>query len=509
MKTKEILSELGVENINYGACAGPNDWYKTTNAGKLDSINPATGEVIASVYQCSVDDYHSVVEKSYQAYKEWIKVPAPLRGELVRKMANALREKKDALGSLVTLEMGKIKQEGDGEVQEMIDVADFAVGQSRMLYGNTMHSERPDHRMYEQWHPLGPIGVISAFNFPVAVWAWNAFIAAICGDTTIWKPSSTAPLTGIAVQNICNDVLKSNGHPGIFSLVVGRGSTIGEALINDKRLPLVSFTGSTAMGKRVSEVVAKRLGRTILELGGNNAIIVDESADMDMVIPATMFGAVGTAGQRCTSTRRIIIQENLYDDFVKRLVNAYKQVKIGDPLEPDTLMGPMVDASAVEVYKNAIKIIKEKSGEILYGGKVLERDGFYVEPTIVKAQNEWEIVQNETFAPILYIITFKTIEEAIDIHNDVPQGLSSAMFTMNLQNAEKFLSARGSDCGIANINIGTSGAEIGGAFGGEKETGGGRESGSDAWKQYMRRQTNTINWSKELPLAQGIKFDLG
>jgi aldehyde dehydrogenase (NAD+) len=509
MTTKEILNELEIENINYGACAGPNDWYKTTNAGKLDSINPANGEVIASVYQCSVDDYKSVVEKSYKAYKEWIKVPAPLRGELVRKMANALREKKDALGSLVTLEMGKIKQEGDGEVQEMIDVADFAVGQSRMLYGKTMHSERPDHRMYEQWQPLGPIGVISAFNFPVAVWAWNAFIAAICGDTTIWKPSSTAPLTGIAVQNICNDVLKQNGHPGIFSLVVGLGSTIGEALINDKRLPLVSFTGSTAMGKRVSEVVAKRLGRTILELGGNNAIIVDESADMDMVIPATMFGAVGTAGQRCTSTRRIIIQENLYDDFVKRLVNSYKQVKIGDPLKQDTLMGPMVDASAVEVYKNAINKIKEKGGEILYGGNMLDGDGFYVEPTIVKAQNEWEIVQNETFAPILYIITFKNIDEAIDIHNDVPQGLSSAMFTLNVQNAEKFLSARGSDCGIANINIGTSGAEIGGAFGGEKETGGGRESGSDAWKQYMRRQTNTINWSKELPLAQGIKFDLG
>ncbi|MCJ7802809.1 MAG: aldehyde dehydrogenase family protein, partial [Candidatus Marinimicrobia bacterium] len=363
MNTKEILSKLGIENVNYGACAGPNDWYKTTNAGKLDSINPANGEVIASVYQCSVEDYHAIVEKSYKAFIEWRKVPAPFRGELVRQMANALRDKKDALGSLVTLEMGKIKQEGDGEVQEMIDIADFAVGQSRMLYGKTMHSERPDHRMYEQWHPLGPIGVISAFNFPVAVWAWNSFIAAICGDTTIWKPSSKTPLTGIAVQNICNDVLESNGHPGIFSLVIGRGSTIGEELINDKRLPLVSFTGSTAMGKRVSEVVAKRLGRTILELGGNNAIIVDESADMDMVIPATMFGAVGTAGQRCTSTRRIIIQEKLYDDFVKRIVNAYKQVNIGDPLKADTLMGPMVDGSAVEVYKNALKKIKEKGGE--------------------------------------------------------------------------------------------------------------------------------------------------
>lgn len=509
MEAKEILNELGIADINYGACAGPDDWYKTTDAGKLDSINPANGDLIASVYQCSVDDYQSVVEKSYTAFKEWIKVPAPLRGELVRKMANALRDKKDALGSLVALEMGKIKQEGDGEVQEMIDVADFAVGQSRMLYGKTMHSERPDHRMYEQWHPLGPVGVISAFNFPVAVWAWNAFIAAICGDTTIWKPSSSVPLTAIAVQNICNDVLKKSGHPGIFSLVVGRGSTIGEELINDKRLPLVSFTGSTRMGRHVAEVVAKRFGRTILELGGNNAIIVDETADMDMVIPAVMFGAVGTAGQRCTSTRRIIIQENLYDDFVKRLVSAYKQVNIGDPLDPDTLMGPMVNASAIEEYKHAIKIINETGGEILYGGNVLDRDGFYVEPTIVKAKNEWEIVQTETFAPILYIITYKTIEEAIDMHNAVPQGLSSSIFTLNVQNAEKFLSARGSDCGIANINIGTSGAEIGGAFGGEKETGGGRESGSDSWKQYMRRQTNTINWSKELPLAQGIKFDLG
>ena len=508
MKTTDILNELGIEKTNFGACAGPNDWYKTTDAGIIDSINPANGEVVASVYQCNVDDFKSIVDKSYKAFIEWRKVPAPLRGQLVREMANALREKKDALGSLVTLEMGKIKQEGDGEVQEMIDIADFAVGQSRMMYGNTMHSERPDHRMYEQWHPLGPIGVISAFNFPVAVWAWNAFLAAICGDTTIWKPSSKAPLTGIAVQNICNDVLESNGHPGIFSLVVGRGSTIGETLINDKKLPLVSFTGSTAMGKRVSEVVAKRLGRTILELGGNNAIIVDETADMDMVIPAVMFGAVGTAGQRCTSTRRIIIQENLYDSFVKKLVNAYKQVNIGDPLKSDTLMGPVVDASAVEIFKNAIKKVKEQGGEILYGGNAIDQNGFYVEPTIVRANNEWEIVQNETFAPILYIITYKTIEDAINIHNEVPQGLSSSMFTMNVQNAEKFLSARGSDCGIANINIGTSGAEIGGAFGGEKETGGGRESGSDAWKQYMRRQTNTINWSTELPLAQGIKFDL-
>lgn len=508
MDTKQIIKDLGLNDINYGACAGPNDWYKTTDAGKLDSVNPANGDVLASVYQCTVADYNSVVEKSYKAFMEWRKVPAPVRGELVRQMGNALREKKDLLGSLVTLEMGKIKQEGDGEVQEMIDIADFAVGQSRMLYGKTMHSERPDHRMYEQWHPLGPIGVISAFNFPVAVWAWNAFIAAIAGDTVIWKPSSTVPLTAIAVQNICNDVLEKSGHPAIFSLVIGRGSTIGEALINDKRLSLVSFTGSTAMGKRVSEVVGKRLGRTILELGGNNAIIVDETADMDMVIPAVMFGAVGTSGQRCTSTRRIILNENLYEDFVKRLVNAYKQVRIGDPIEPETLMGPVVNQGTVEIYKDAVEKIKAAGGDILYGGKVIEGDGCYVEPTIAKAKNDWEIVQDETFAPILYIITYKNIDEAIEIHNAVPQGLSSAMFTRNVLNAEKFLSARGSDCGIANINIGTSGAEIGGAFGGEKETGGGRESGSDSWKQYMRRQTNTINWSTELPLAQGIKFDI-
>ncbi len=508
MKTKQILKELGLSEINYGACAGPNDWYKTTDAGKLDSINPANGDVLASVHQCSEADYNSIVEKSYATFKEWRKVPAPVRGELVRQMGNALRDKKDLLGSLVTLEMGKIKQEGDGEVQEMIDIADFAVGQSRMLYGKTMHSERPDHRMYEQWHPLGPIGVISAFNFPVAVWAWNAFIAAIAGDTVIWKPSSTVPLTAIAVQNICNEVLEKSGHPAIFSLVIGRGSTIGEALIADNRLSLVSFTGSTAMGKRVSEVVAKRLGRTILELGGNNAIIVDETADMDMVIPAVMFGAVGTSGQRCTSTRRIILQENLYDDFVKKLVNAYKQVRIGDPIKADTLMGPVVNQGTVEIFKDAISKIKAAGGEILYGGNVIEGDGFYVEPTIAKAKNNWDIVQNETFAPILYIITHKTIDEAIEIHNSVPQGLSSAMFTRNVLNAEQFLSARGSDCGIANINIGTSGAEIGGAFGGEKETGGGRESGSDSWKQYMRRQTNTINWSKDLPLAQGIKFDI-
>ena len=424
-------------------------------------------------------------------------------------MGVALREKKDALGSLVSLEMGKIKQEGDGEVQEMIDIADFAVGQSRMLYGSTMHSERFQHRMYDQYHPLGVVGVISAFNFPVAVWAWNSFLAAIAGDTTIWKPSSTAPLCGIAVQNICNKVLTDNGYKGIFNLVIGRGSVIGERLINDKRIPLVSFTGSTPMGRHVGEVVAKRFGSTILELGGNNAIIIDDTANLDMAIPATVFGAVGTAGQRCTSTRRIIIQEEIMDSFIERLQKAYKQVRIGDPLVEGTLMGPLVDAGAVEVYEQAIREIKEVGGKIIAGGNALkEKGGYFVEPTLVLGENHWDIIQRETFAPILYIIPFKTIEEAIELHNAVPQGLSSAMFTMNMQHAERFLSHVGSDCGIANINIGTSGAEIGGAFGGEKETGGGRESGSDAWKAYMRRQTNTINWSKDLPLAQGISFDL-
>jgi len=502
----DFLKILGIEQENFGACIGGEDWLNTTNGKKLDSFNPATGELIASVYQASEEDYEKVLKASEKAFEEWKKVPAPIRGQLVREIGEALREKKDALGSLVTLEMGKIKQEGDGEVQEMIDIADFAVGQSRMLYGKTMHSERTDHRMYEQWHPLGILGVITAFNFPVAVWAWNACLAAICGDITIWKPSSSTPLCAVAVQNIANEVLKKHGYKGIFNTIIGSGSTVGERMLNDNRVQLVSFTGSTKMGRHVSEVVSERFGKTILELGGNNAIVVDETADMKMVIPAIAFGAVGTAGQRCTSTRRIIVQETRYDELVKKLVSAYEQVNIGDPLQENTLMGPLVNESAVEDFKNALEKVQEFGGEILYGGKTL--DGNFVQPTIVKAENHWEIVQEETFAPILYIITFKTLDEAIAIHNNVPQGLSSSMFTLNVQNAETFLSSVGSDCGIANINIGTSGAEIGGAFGGEKETGGGRESGSDSWKQYMRRQTNTINWSSELPLAQGIKFDL-
>jgi len=505
----DILTSLGINQENFGACAGPNQWNQTTSEGKIDSFNPATGELIGSVYQCSLDDYETIVQQSLDAFKEWRKVPAPERGQLVREMGNALRDYKDPLGSLVSMEMGKIKQEGDGEVQEMIDIADFAVGQSRMLYGNTMHSERQDHRMYEQWHPLGIVGVISAFNFPVAVWSWNAFIAAICGNTTIWKPSSSTPLCAVAVQNICNEVLSVHDVPNIFSTVIGRGSTVGETMINDTRVPMVSFTGSTHMGRHVSEVVSKRFGKTILELGGNNCIIVDETADMDMVVPAIAFGAVGTAGQRCTSTRRIIVHESRYDELTKRLVNAYGQVNIGDPLIEGTLMGPLVNENAVSDFENAIQKAVESGGEILFGGDSRSGDGNFVNPTIIKAENNWDIVQEETFAPILYIMTYSNLDEAIEMHNDVPQGLSSAMFTLNMRHAEKFLSSVGSDCGIANINIGTSGAEIGGAFGGEKETGGGRESGSDSWKQYMRRQTNTINWGTELPLAQGIKFDLG
>ena len=503
-----VLSKLGISEFNFGACSGKDQWSKTKDDGLIESINPSNNDLIASVYQSTENDYNNVINASLDAFKEFRKVPAPIRGQLVREMGESLREHKDALGTLVSMEMGKIKQEGDGEVQEMIDIADFAVGQARMLYGKTMHSERPDHRMYEQWHPLGPIVVISAFNFPVAVWAWNAFIAAICGNTTIWKPSSSTPLTAIAVQNICNSVMDRNGYSAIFSILIGKGSVIGEKLIQDNKIPLISFTGSTKMGRHVASKVSERFGKTILELGGNNAIIVDESADMELVIPAVVFGAVGTAGQRCTSTRRIIIQDSLYDSFLDKILNAYEQVKIGDPLDSNTLMGPLVNQQAVDDYLRAIDRVKSSGGTVYSGGKAIEGKGYFVEPAVVSAQNEWDIVQEETFAPILYIIKYKDIDEAISIHNDVPQGLSSSIFTTNIANAEKFLSQRGSDCGIANVNIGTSGAEIGGACGGEKETGGGRESGSDSWKQYMRRQTNTINWSKDLPLAQGIEFNL-
>ena len=505
---KDLLKKCGIDKNNFGSCVGGMDWMSTNDAGENISYSPSDTSVIASVYEASVDDYEHIVSKATSSFEEWRKVPAPIRGDLVREMGNALRKNKDALGRLVSLEMGKIKEEGYGEVQEMIDIADFAVGQSRMLYGKTMHSERPSHRMYEQWHPLGPIGVISAFNFPVAVWAWNAFIAAVAGDVVIWKPSSSTPLTAIAVQHICNDVLNKHGYSGIFNLIIGRGSTIGEKMLSDKRLPLISFTGSTSMGRHVAEVVSKRFGKTILELGGNNAIIVDETADLDLAIPAIVFGAVGTAGQRCTSTRRVIVHKSIASTLTDRILNAYRQVKIGDPLEDGTLMGPLVNQAAVESYLDAIEKVKIAGGEILCGGNVISDNGYYVEPTIAKVENHWDIVQEETFAPILYIMEYEDLSQAIEMHNNVPQGLSSSMFTTNIQHAELFLSSLGSDCGIANINIGTSGAEIGGAFGGEKETGGGRESGSDSWKQYMRRQTNTINWSNDLPLAQGIKFDI-
>lgn len=504
----DFLKKLGIKNENYGACYGPDGWLSTNNQGKIDSINPSDNKKIASVYNCSIDDYTKVVNQSLEAQKEWRKVPAPERGSLVRMMGNALRDYKDPLGSLVSFEMGKIKEEGDGEVQEMIDIADFSVGQSRMLYGKTMHSERKNHRMYEQWHPLGIVGVISAFNFPVAVWSWNAFIAAICGNTTIWKPSPSAPLCAIAIQNICNEVLAQNQAPNIFSSVIGPGSIIGEEMINDKNISLVSFTGSTKVGRHVNEQVSKRFGKIILELGGNNCIIVDETADMSLVIPAVVFGAVGTAGQRCTSTRRVIVHKSKYEELKTRLIAAYKQVKIGDPLQKGTLMGPLVNSRSIDDFNKAVKKAKDLGGEILYGGTEIDGDGNFINPTIIKGENNWDIVQEETFSSILYLMTFEKLEDAIRLHNDVPQGLSSSLFTLNIRNAEYFLSSQGSDCGIANINIGTSGAEIGGAFGGEKETGGGRESGSDSWKQYMRRQTNTINWSNELPLAQGIKFKI-
>ncbi|HMA61384.1 MAG TPA: aldehyde dehydrogenase family protein [bacterium] len=508
----DFLETLGIKEVNYGASTGGSDGWIKTSGDELISRSPINDEPIAKVIQATPDEYNQIIDKARQAFKKWRMKPAPQRGQIVRQIADRLREYKEPLGKLVTLEMGKIVAEGKGEVQEMIDIADFAVGQSRMLYGYTMHSERPQHRMFDQYHPYGIVGIITAFNFPVAVWAWNALLAAVCGDVNLWKPSSKAPLCGIAVQNILEPIIDEHDLDGIFNLVIGRGSTIGEELINDKNVPLVSATGSIGMGKHVGKTVAKRLGRTILELGGNNAVVIAEDADLDMAIRTVLFGAVGTAGQRCTTTRRIIIQKDIKDEFVDRLVKTYKQVTIGDPLDEDILMGPLVDQIAVDTMMDAIEEVKESGGKLLFGGNKVEveglEDGFYVEPTIMEAENHYDIVQNETFAPILYIIEYEDIEDGIRIHNDVPQGLSSAIFTNNLKYEQLFLSHKGSDCGIANVNIGTSGAEIGGAFGGEKETGGGRESGSDAWKAYMRRQTNTINWGDDLPLAQGIEFDV-
>lgn len=504
----ELLSRLNIQAKNPGAFSGQG-WRSEGGQQLLESFSPANGDKLAEIATCNRADYETVMKRALLAADAWKRIPAPKRGELIRQIGQALREHKDSLGSLVSLEMGKSKQEGDGEVQEMIDIADFAVGQSRMLYGNSMHSERPNHRMYEQWHPYGVIGVISAFNFPVAVWAWNAFLAAICGNVTLWKPSAKTPLCAVAVQYICNEVLKQNDSPEIFSLIIPDSHDVVEAMVNDTRIPLISFTGSTAVGKQVAAKVASRLGKTILELGGNNAIIMDETADLQLAIPGIVFGAVGTAGQRCTSTRRLFVHESKYNEVLKSLQHAYEQVTIGDPLDTQHLMGPLIDETAVEHFKKAIARIKESGGQIVYGGDALKQPGFYVQPTLVSdVKNHWDIVQEETFAPILYVMSYRTLDEAIELQNSVPQGLSSSLFTQNLRSAERFLCAWGSDCGIANINIGTSGAEIGGAFGGEKETGGGRESGSDAWKGYMRRQTNTINWGTELPLAQGIRFNL-
>lgn len=501
----DFLKELGIKEVNNGACFGPDGWIDTTGP-EIPSVNPTTGKEIARVKTCTAQEYEKIVKQAGEAFKSWCMVPAPKRGLIIRDLGEKLRKYKDPLGRLVTLEMGKIYQEGLGEVQEMIDICDFSVGLSRQLYGKTMHSERPEHRMYEQWHPLGVIGIISAFNFPVAVWAWNAAIAAVCGDTMIWKPSSKTPLTGIAVQNICNEVMADHDLHGLFNVIIGNRDAVGENLINDRRIPLISATGSVPMGKHVGGVVGHRLGRTILELGGNNAVVVMEDADLEMATRAILFGAVGTAGQRCTSTRRIIVHKDISTELVERLVNSYKQVKIGDPLDESTLMGPLVDQGAVDAMMHALDEVKKAGGEVLCGGEKLDMPGNFVTPSICMVKSDLEIVRNETFAPILYIMECDGIKDAIEKQNGVPQGLSSAIFTKNLLYTEKFFSHRGSDCGIANANIGTSGAEIGGAFGGEKETGGGREAGSDSWKAYMRRQTNTINWSKELLLAQGITF---
>ncbi|KLT65000.1 aldehyde dehydrogenase family protein [Pedobacter sp. BMA] len=508
---QSILNELGIETNNAAFSTGK-VWGGNLNNESLASFSPVDGKLIATAKVASPGDYETIVEKAKTAFAQWKTVPAPKRGEVVRQFGDALRQKKEALGTLVSYEMGKSLQEGLGEVQEMIDICDFAVGLSRQLYGLTMHSERPGHRMYEQWHPLGIVGIISAFNFPVAVWSWNAALALVCGNVCIWKPSEKTPLTAIACQHIIADVFKQNDvAEGVCNLILG-DRVVGELMTNDSRIPLISATGSTRMGKEVAATVGARLGKSLLELGGNNAIIISEHADLDMSLIGAVFGAVGTAGQRCTSTRRLIIHESVYDAFKEKLVKAYDQLRIGNPLDEHNHVGPLIDQDAVAAYLDSIQKCKVEGGNFIVEGGVLTGDhytsGCYVRPCIAEVKNEYKIVQHETFAPILYLIKYSTLEEAIALQNGVPQGLSSAIMTLNLREAEQFLSAIGSDCGIANVNIGTSGAEIGGAFGGEKETGGGRESGSDAWRAYMRRQTNTINYSDTLPLAQGIKFDL-
>ena len=501
-----LLDRLGIVADNDGASTGT--WI-ATRGEPIVSVSPADGGAIASVRGAGPQDYESVVGAAQESFATWRLVPAPRRGEIVRQLGQLFRDHKHDLGALISWEMGKIRSEGEGEVQEMIDIADFAVGLSRQLYGKTMHSERPSHRMYEQWHPLGVVGIITAFNFPGAVWAWNAMIAAVCGDTMIWKPSPITPLTAVAIQNLCDRVMRDNGLHGVFNLVIGGDTTIGERMTADRRLPLISATGSCRMGRRVGAVVAQRFGRTLLELGGNNAVIVLDDADLDLALRAVAFGAAGTAGQRCTSTRRLILQQGIAAQFRQRLVAAYASIRIGDPLDADTLMGPLVHAQAVDAMMAALDVARGQGGEILYGGRRIDRPGFYVEPTIVGAPHDLAIAREETFAPILYAFEVDSLAAAIELQNGVDQGLSSSIFTRSVAAAEAFLSARGSDCGIANVNIGTSGAEIGGAFGGEKDTGGGREAGSDSWKHYMRRQTNTINWGADLPLAQGVRFDVG
>ena len=508
-----MLDRLLLEAKNPGACTGT-QWIECH--GELtESLSPVDGKSIAGIINITPAEYEVVIAKAQEAFREWREIPAPKRGEVVRQIGEALREHKNDLGKLVSVEMGKIYQEGLGEVQEMIDICDFAVGLSRQLYGLTMQSERPRHRMYEQYHPLGILGLITSFNFPVAVWAWNAMIAAVCGDVIVWKPSSKTPLTAIATQHIIGKILESNHVPeGVFNLVIGKSSVLGDNFLSDTRIPLISLTGSTAVGRKAAAIVARRMGKTILELGGNNAVIISGKADLGIAIPAVVFGSIGTAGQRCTTTRRLIIHKSVYEQVKKSLVQAYESARkrIGNPLEPDTLVGPLIDNQAVAAFNHALESVQKEGGKIVFGGQVLSGAGFesgnFVVPALVEAKNNYHIVQEETFAPILYLIPYENMDEAIELNNNVPQGLSSSIFTLDIREAEQFLSGAGSDCGIANVNIGTSGAEIGGAFGGEKETGGGRESGSDAWKAYMRRQTNTINWGKDLPLAQGIEFNL-
>ena len=500
------LRSLGIEAENPGAFDG--GWIATTGE-RIESIDPATGEPIAAVRMASQEEYERVAAATAAAFREWQTWPAPRRGEVVRQLGDELRRHKQELGRLVSLEVGKVLSEGLGEVQEMIDMADLAVGMSRQLYGKTMHSERPSHRMYEQWHPLGPVGVITAFNFPVAVWAWNSTVAAVCGDAVLWKPAHQAPLTAIAVTRIAQRVLAANGAPAIWNLVVAGRSGVAERLVADRRFPLISATGSVRMGREVGKVVAGRLGRSLLELGGNNGILVLDDADLDLALPAVLFAAVGTAGQRCTSTRRLFLQRGIAAEMKRRLVAAYPSIVIGDPLAPGTLMWPLIDQQAVDNMLRALDAVKAEGGKVLYGGHALPRPGHFVEPTMVEAHGEMRITCEETFAPILYLFEFDHLDEAIRLHNAVPQGLSSAIFTRDQRAAERFLAATGSDCGIANVNLGTSGAEIGGAFGGEKDTGGGREAGSDSWKAYMRRQTCTLNWGDDLPLAQGVEFKVG